>query len=77
MPRSLKVIASEIEASWKKVSPHARPYLDAMHTLDKISDNFYDDSGVSIVLYFLSNAAGWRGDDARKIKAELKKMSGY
>lgn len=30
----------------------------------------------SIVLYFLSNATTWRGDDARRIKAELKKLAG-
>lgn len=74
--RPLHVIASEIEKTWKKVSPHARPYLDAMFTLNDISENYHYDSGVSIVLYFLSNATGWRGDDAKRIKAELKAMAG-
>ena len=32
------------------------------------------DDGGSIVLYFLSNATTWRGEDARRIKAELKSL---
>jgi hypothetical protein len=52
------------------------PYLDAMKSLSGPSDNFGFDSGKEIVLYFLANANGWRGDDARRIKAELKKIVG-
>jgi hypothetical protein len=33
------------------------------------------DSAESIVAYFLSNAATWRGADARRIKAELKALA--
>jgi hypothetical protein len=47
-----------------------------METLNSIHDNYYFDSAHSIVLYFLSNAQGWRGEDARRIKAELKQMAG-
>lgn len=77
MHRPLHEIASEIEKTWRKngvdkVSPHARPYLDAMFSLNQITENYGYDTGVSIVLYFLSNATGWRGDDAKRIKAELK-----
>lgn len=74
--RPLYEIASEIELTWKKVSPHARPYLEAMFSLTVISDNYGADSGTSIVLYFLSNATSWKGDDARRIKAELKAICG-
>ena len=45
-----------------------------MYSLNKISDNYYYDTGKEIVLRFLSNAGGWRGDDAKRIKAELKAM---
>jgi hypothetical protein len=45
-----------------------------MESLDKITDNFMFDSGKSIVLYFLSNATGWRGETAKRIKKELKDM---
>jgi hypothetical protein len=70
--RPLYEIAREIRKTWPKVWFGAVPYLDAMGTLDKISDNYGSDSGKSIVLYFLSNATTWKGDDARRIKAELK-----
>lgn len=74
MARPLYEIAREIRKAWAKVSPYAEPYLEAMESLDSINDNYYLDSGKSIVLYFLSNASTWRGEDARRIKAELKEM---
>lgn len=72
--RTLKEIANEIRADWKNVYFGAEPYLEAMETLDSVNDNYYFDSGRSIVLYFLSNASTWRGDNARRIKNELKSM---
>ena len=72
MARPLYEIAREIRKAWTKVSPYAEPYLEAMESLNSINDNYYFDSGKSIVLYFLSNANTWRGEDARRIKAELK-----
>lgn len=72
--RPLFVIAQEIEETWGNVSPYARPYLDAMKSLVTPAQNYYEDSGTSVVLYFLSNATHWRGDDARRIKSELKGM---
>ena len=76
MARPLYEIAREIRKAWTKVSPYAEPYLEAMQSLNTINDNYYFDSGKSIVLYFLSNASTWRGDDARRIKNELKQMVG-
>ena len=76
MARPLYEIAREIRKTWTKVSPYAEPYLEAMESLNTINDNYYFDSGKSIVLYFLSNASTWRGEDARRIKAELKEMAG-
>jgi hypothetical protein len=72
--RSLSVIAREIRNDWKKVYFGAVPYLDAMQTLDSINDDYYYDSGKSIVLYFLANAQTWKGEKAREIKKELNKM---
>lgn len=74
MARPLYEIAREIRNTWTKVSPYAEPYLEAMQSLNSINDNYYYDSGKSVVLYFLSNANTWRGEDARRIKAELKEM---
>lgn len=76
MARPLYEIAREIRKTWTKVSPYAEPYLGAMQSLDSINDNYYFDSGKSIVLYFLGNANTWRGEDARRIKTELKQMVG-
>lgn len=72
--RSLSVIAHEISADWKNMSSYAKPYVEAMSTLDSINDMYILDSARSVVLYFLSNAGSWRGDVARRVKAELKKM---
>lgn len=74
MNRPLYVIASEIKRTWPKPYFGAVPYLDALSTIDSINDMYYSDSARSVVVYFLSNAATWRGDDARRIKAELKAM---
>lgn len=74
-PRPLFEIAQEIRNDWKKVYFGAVPYLDAMSTLNKISDNYYYDSAKSVVLYFLANAQTWKGETAKRIKQELKLMS--
>lgn len=74
--RPLFTIAKEIDRSWKKPYFGAVPYIEAMHSLNRITDNYGADSAKSIVLYFLANAQTWRGDDARRIKAELKQIAG-
>jgi len=75
--RELNKIAADIEQKWQNVNYAARPYLDAMHTLKSIDDKYYADSAESVVLYFLSNAKGWRGENARTIKAELKAIANF
>jgi hypothetical protein len=72
--RPLYEIAREIRKDWSPVNYAAKPYLDAMRELSSIDDDYYADSGRSVVLYFLSNAASWRGENARRIKAELKSL---
>jgi hypothetical protein len=73
--RPLSAIAKEIQSDWgSKVYFGARPYLDAMRQLNSIEDNFYDDTAVSVVAYFLSNARTWKGDVARRVKKELNQM---
>ena len=79
-PRPLYVIAADIRRTWRKkdgtpsVNYAAVPYLEAMEGLNLISDKYYYDSAASILRYFLGNATAWRGDDARRIKAELKAL---
>lgn len=74
MTRPLYTIAAEISRDWKKPYFGAVPYLQAMSTLDSVEDDYIHDSGKSIVLYFLSNATTWRGETARRVKAELKAL---
>lgn len=73
--RPLYIIANEIRRDWRNVNYAAKPYLEAMSSLNGIRDNYYHDTAKSVVLYFLANAGSWRGDVARRIKAELKEMS--
>lgn len=74
--RPLSVIAKEISKDWQKMYFGAVPYWEAMYSLNSINDMYYNDSAKSIVLYFLANAGTWRGETAKRIKAELKAMAG-
>jgi hypothetical protein len=81
--RSLNAIAREIAREWRdpktgqsKVWFGAKPYLDAMMSLDSIDDMYGCDSALSIVAYFLANASTFRGDAAKRLKAELKAIAG-
>lgn len=72
--RPIYEIAREIRKDWANVNYAAKPYLDAMMSLDSIEDSYYFDSAKSVVLYFLCKAGTWRGETAKRIKAELKQM---
>jgi hypothetical protein len=72
--RPLYEIARDVRSNWPKVNYAAVPYLDAMARLDRITDNYGMDTADTIVLYFLSNARSWRGEDAKRIKSELNAM---
>lgn len=74
MPRPLFQIAADIYRNWPRASIHALPYIHAMRHLNTMADNYGQDSALSIVLYFLSNANTWRGAEAKRIKDELKTM---
>ena len=72
--RPLYEIAVDVRKDWKPVSYAAKPYLEAMGSLNTIQDMYLYDTGESIVAYFLSNASSWRGDVARRVKKELNAM---
>lgn len=74
-PRPLYQIASEIRRDWSKVNYAAKPYLEAMGGLSSAEDSCGWDSGKEIILRFLCNAGTWRGDTAKRIKAELKSLA--
>lgn len=75
-PRTLSAIARDIRAHWVKPYFGAVPYLQAMHGLSTIDESYGFDDARGIVRYFLANSGTWRGEDARRIKAELKAMLG-
>ena len=74
MTRSLNVIARDISRDWTKPNFGAVPYLDAMRSLQAITDKYYYDDAESVVRYFLANATSWKGETARAIKSELKTL---
>lgn len=74
--RTFAEIACEIEQTWKNVYFGAKPYLQAMKTINSSDKNapYLFETAESIVMYFLANASYWRGENAKRIKAELKSM---
>ena len=71
---NLSDIAAVIRSDWKNISPYAADYVDAMSKIRSINDNYYHDTAAGVVMYFLANAAGWRGDIAKATKAQLKQL---
>lgn len=74
--QTISTIAREISHNWKNVNYAAKPYLQAMRSLDSASDSYGYDSAKSIVSYFLCNASGYRGEAAKAHKAALKAIVG-
>ena len=74
--RTFAEIAREIKQTWKNIYFGAKPYLQAMATIDSSDKNapYMLETAEDIVIYFLANATYWRGEDAKRIKAELKSM---
>lgn len=75
MARPLHEIAREaLDDPTLKASArvYASPYLEALLSCTSITDRYYADDARTCVLYALSNLQSWRGESARRIKAELK-----
>ena len=64
-------IAVTVEDTWPHPYFGAKPYIEAMKSMDKITDAYYEDPGPEIVARFLGNASTWRGETARAVKKEL------
>lgn len=73
--RPISTIALEISNDWAKINYGAKPYLEAMLSLNSINDKYGWDSAKGIVLYFLSNASTYRGETAKRLKNELKQLT--
>ncbi len=74
--RSLDQVAHEIKRDWKNPYFGAVPYLQAMAQMRFVGQSYGADDEWTIIIYFLSNATGWKGETARRIKKELKAMEG-
>lgn len=80
MARQVQDIAYEIARLWDaertkgNYQLDAKPYLRAMFYLVSVNDNYQLEGGRDIVQRFLCNVGGWRGDDARRIKHELREL---
>lgn len=76
--RTFAQIAEEIIEKWANPSPYALPYIKALRTIHSTepSASYGVEDASEQVMRFLANASGWRGNDARRIKAELKVMIG-
>lgn len=72
--RPIYDIAADISRDWKKPYFGAKPYLDAMHTLVDLQSRYGLDDAEGILSYFLANASTWRGETAKRIKAEIKSI---
>ena len=70
--RQINQVAFDIRREWKKVNFAAAPYLSAMMSLTDKDSSYGLDSAQEIVARFLCNAGGFRGGNAKAIKAELK-----
>lgn len=74
--RTFSQIVKEIRKVWKNIYFGAEPYLDALsqvHSSDKNAPYLFETAKDQVV-YLLANMTTFRGEDARRIKAELKEM---
>ena len=63
----------KISANSKLGKKYVRAYeASTWHTLKNA--RYYAETVESVVIYFLANITNWRGDDAKRIKAELKSL---
>ncbi len=78
--RPIYEIAADVRKTWRRkdgtpsVYFGAVPYLEAMESLDKITDSYGLVDARGILQYFLSNASTFRGPEAKRIKDEIKAM---
>lgn len=73
-PRDLSELARIIYSegrgkSWFNIAKH---YVEPMLSMTDASENYYYDTGTSVVMYALSNLQYWRGDVAKQVKLEMK-----
>lgn len=74
--RTFRQIAKDIKKAWPKVYFDAEPYLEALLELNTTNPEalYYCDRAKEIAEYFLANAQTFRGEEAKRLKEELKAL---
>ena len=72
--RPIYQISEEIQRDWAKPYFGAVPFIEALHAVQSVHDRYGAESVEGLIRYFLANAGTWRGDVARRVKAELKEI---
>ena len=79
LTRSLAEIAAEIEADYrakgKPVYFAAAPYVTALRTTSAATDlsgKYFEDDLEGVIIRLLGNLSTWRGETAKRVKAELQ-----
>ncbi len=75
-PRPLPEITREIRKDWRPMYRPAEAHFEAFEYADNVNQMYGCDSVKSEILYFLGNAGTWKGEVARRVKAELKALVG-
>jgi hypothetical protein len=69
-------IAQAIRREWVTINPYASEYLTALESINTNGGGYYyADTVSSAINYFLANASGYRGANAKEYKAALKVMA--
>lgn len=81
LPKPLYEYAAEIKQDYRKqgkpVYFAAVPYVDAMRSLSGMNSSLGWDTAEEIVIRLLGNLGTWRGETAKRVKAELKAALAY
>jgi hypothetical protein len=72
--RSLREIAAEIRADWKKIDGAAEGYLANFENCSDLETRSVMGTAFDAVLGFSHNCQTWRGETARRVKHELREM---
>lgn len=75
-PRPIKDIVADIFTEWgakvQTVGYAAKPYLDALATVETAEEMYGADKAEHLLRYLLSNLTQFKGQRARELKEELR-----
>lgn len=71
-----RMIKADHAQQGKEINYAAAPYVNAMLGMTTAKDAVGADDGEGVILRALCNLGSWRGENARTIKAHLKKLCG-